>query len=242
MTLGARRHRLLALRQFLRWAVRTARLHTDPTECLRVPRAAQRLPRAILTLAEAERILARPDVSRPLGLRDRAMLELLFSCGLRRMEVIALDLGDLDLHRRLLFVREGKGRRDRVVPVSARACDWLARYLADARPQLLRELGSPALFVGLRRRRIARTQMGNQLRAYLVGAGVCKPGACHIWRHTVATLMHDGGADIRDLQQLLGHADLSTTAIYTRVSVLRLAEVHRRTHPAYANHVLGHCA
>jgi integrase/recombinase XerD len=232
ISLGTVRNRLLALRQFLRWGFRTARLSVDLAQSIRLPRPAIRLPRDVLTLREAEQVLEGPAIASPLGLRDRAMLEVLFSSGLRRAELIGLDVADIDLDGSRVFIREGKGRRDRVVPLSARARGWILRYLDAARPRLLQDAMSSALFINERHRRVSRTQVNHRFRGYLVASGVHKVGSCHIWRHTMATLMHDGGADIRDLQQMLGHADISTTAIYTRVSATRLAEVHRRTHPA----------
>lgn len=225
LSLSSLRQRLIALRQLLRWAARTANLDPNLAGVLRIPKAPAQVPRAILTLDEAERILQCPNIKSADGLRDRAILELLFSSGLRRMELLGADLADLDLSQQQLLIREGKGRRDRVVPVTPRATHWLSLYLSASRPALARESVTAALFITARGDRISRTRLGVRLRSYLVTAGVQKPGACHIWRHTVATLMHDGGADIRDLQQLLGHATLSTTAIYTRVSVARLADV-----------------
>lgn len=232
LSLGALRHRLIALRQFLRWCVHNGRLAADPSAALRLPRAPRRIPRAVLSATEAERVLAMPDIRSLLGLRDRALLELLYSSGLRRAEAIGLDLADVDVAACRVFVREGKGRRDRVVPLGERAQGWMRRYLDQSRPKLLRGRLSAAFFVGSRGGRVTRARLTERLHGYLVKSGVGKPGSCHVWRHTMATLMHDGGADIRDLQQMLGHAELSTTAIYTRVSMARLAEVHRRTHPA----------
>jgi len=231
LTTGTKRNRLVALRRFAEWAIRTERLSVDPTRRVVLPRAPKHLPRAVLSLPEAERVLAQPETGTLLGLRDRAILELLLSTGLRRMELIALDLPDIDFDRQLVLVREGKGSRDRVVPIGARALAWLDRYLSNARPLLTGDGYTHALFLGAHGDRMSRTRLTERLHAYLVAAGVRKSGSCHVWRHTMATLMHDGGADVRDLQVILGHAQLSTTAIYTQVSAARLVKVHRESHP-----------
>jgi integrase/recombinase XerD len=225
-------HRLRSVRLLFQWAARSRLLDHDPSIALELPRLARRLPRGVLSSAEAERALAQPDVANPLGLRDRALMELLYSCGLRRREVIGLDLTDVDERRRVIHVRHGKGGRERYVPVGSRALDWIRRYLEDARPLLVRRNSLTALFISARGGRVQRTQVTGRLRAYLVAAGIDKPGSVHIWRHTMATVMHDGGADIRDLQELLGHSQLTTTQIYTHVSLERLQAVHSRTHPA----------
>lgn len=167
-----------------------------------------------------------------LGLRDRAILELFYASGLRRMQLVGLDLDDLDRHRGVLLIRLGKGRKDRYVPVGRRAIEWIRRYLRAARPQLLGTVVSASLFVGRRGTRLSRVRLNERLCRYVVGARVAKPGSCHIWRHTMATLMHERGADLRDLQVLLGHAQISTTAIYTHISTERLQEVLWRTHPS----------
>jgi integrase/recombinase XerD len=232
LTIVAQRHRLVAVRMFARWAQRAGLIDHDPTALLELPRLPQRLPQSVLTSLEAERVLATPSLETPLGLRDRAVLELLYSSGLRRSELIALDLADLDRTRGVLLIRLGKGRKDRYVPVGRRALDWIGQYLTSSRPALLGARENPALFVGRRGARLSRARMNERLRAYLVQAAIAKPGSCHIWRHTMATLMHERGADLRDLQVLLGHAQISTTAIYTHISTERLQEVHWRTHPA----------
>jgi integrase/recombinase XerD len=223
---------LTALKLLCAWATRTKRLAVNPAADLILPRAPRRLPRAVLSEGEVERVLAVPDVTTPSGLRDRAILELLYSTGLRRRECTVLDLPDVDVARQVVFVREGKGRKDRLVPIGARALAWLARYLTEVRPRLIRGRDASALFVSARGTRITPTRLTDRLHRYVQDAGVGKPGSVHIFRHTMATLMHDGGADIRDLQELLGHAELSTTQLYTHVAIERLRAVHARTHPA----------
>jgi integrase/recombinase XerD len=221
---------LTALRLLFRWAIRTGAMVENPALDLSSPRLPRQLPQAVLSGLEAERVLRQPDVTTPLGVRDRAILEVLYSAALRRMELINLDVRDVDFGRQVILVRQGKGKRDRTVPIGARALMWVERYLREVRgtprsserdPLFLSSWGNPK----------SRTRLTEGLRRYIVAAGVKKPGSCHIWRHTAATLMHDAGADVRDLQEFLGHAQLSTTEIYTRVSLRRLRKVHARTHP-----------
>jgi integrase/recombinase XerD len=205
----------------------------------------KRLPRAVLSVSEMERVLAQPALETALGLRDRAILEVLYSTGIRRMELIGLDGTDLDVERGTLFVREGKGKKDRVVPIGERAIRWTERYLDDVRPHLIeqsarrsvRNRSTNALFLSAHGTKLKPGKLTDRLHEYLRKAGIEKPGSVHIFRHTMATLMHDAGADIRDLQEMLGHAQLSTTEIYTHVSIERLKAVHTRTHPAHVVHV-----
>jgi len=231
---------LTAVRMLLAWATRTKRLVVNPAAELEMPRLPNRLPRAVLSISEAERVLAQPDLTTALGLRDRAILEVLYSTGLRRMELVGLDLQDLDAERGVVLVREGKGKKDRLVPIGERAIRWTERYLDQVRHRLVHAREAPrdgrALFISARGTRIRPTRLTERLHRYLAASGIEKPGSCHVWRHTAATLMHDGGADIRDVQEMLGHAQLSTTQIYTRVSIERLKAVHAKTHPAHLVH------
>lgn len=229
-------NRLSAVRSLFAWAVRTKRLTANPASELLRPRVPKHLPRAVFTQSEVERVLSEPNVRTQLGLRDRALMEVLYSTGIRRMEVVGLDLRDVDAERGVLSVRDGKGRKDRVVPIGARALRWIDEYLRRVRPALVSRRGDDcgALFVNARGARVRPTRLTERLRRYITHAGVAKPGSVHIFRHTAATLMHERGADIRDLQEILGHAELSTTAIYTHVSIPRLKAVHARTHPARA--------
>jgi integrase/recombinase XerD len=230
-------NKLTSVRMLLAWATRTHRLTVNPAAELELPRLPKRLPRAVLSISEMERVLAQPDLRTALGLRDRAILEVLYSTGIRRMELVGLDCTDLDAERGALLVREGKGKKDRLVPIGERAIQWTHQYLDRVRTRLLlRSSTAPerhALFLSARGRRIRATKLTDRLHQYLVQAGITKPGSVHIFRHTMATLMHDAGADIRDLQEMLGHAQLSTTEIYTHVSIERLKAVHTRTHPAH---------
>ena len=240
-------HKLTAVRMLLAWAARSKRITVNPAANLEMPTLPKRLPRAVLSVSEVERVLAQPDLSTALGLRDRAIVEVLYSTGIRRMELVGLDCTDLDAERGTLFVREGKGKKDRLVPIGERAVRWTLRYCDHVRPTLIeraarrstRHRNTHALFLSARGMRLRATKLTDRLHQYLARAGIEKPGSVHIFRHTMATLMHDAGADIRDLQEILGHAQLSTTAIYTHVSIERLKAVHTRTHPAHVGHATG---
>ena len=232
LSLSSQSHRLTSLRRWFAWLVRERVLTQDPARDLQLPRDERRLPRHPLSVTEVEAVLAQADLTTPHGLRNRAILELLYSTGLRRDEALALEFTDLDRERRTLLVRRGKGLKDRFVPIGERALAWLDKYLAEARPQLVRRQETPLLFVSKNGHRLHANQLSKIVRDYLRAAGIAKPGACHLFRHTTATLMLEAGADVRYIQALLGHTRLSTTQIYTHVSIAKLREVHERTHPA----------
>jgi integrase/recombinase XerD len=219
------------IRDFLSHLVRARRMLHNPALALELPRAPDPLPRAALSAAEAERMLAVPDTATPAGLRDRALLETLYSTAVRRAELAALELGDVDLAGGTVLVREGKGRRDRVVPVGERATLWLGRWLADARPALARPWTGGALFLTSRGLPLGAQSVGRIAAAARRAAGIRKPGGAHMLRHTAATLMLANGADVRSVQEILGHASLGSTQRYTRVAVRELRAVHARTHP-----------
>lgn len=223
--------RMVAVRGFFRWATMESHILYNPASELYLPKRPHRLPKAVLSVAEVEAVLAAPEVGTVRGLRDRALLEVLYSTGLRRMEVIGLEVFDVDLGQGLVRVEQGKGSRDRVAPVGERACAWVSRYLADGRPELVVDPSERALFVADGGRAFHPQYLSRLVRRYVEAAGIEKSGSCHLFRHTAATLMLENGADIRFIQQLLGHAEISTTQIYTQVSIKALQEVHARTHP-----------
>lgn len=225
------RSRLGAVQRFFAWLCRENHLAANPAADLELPRKpAKILPKA-LGPDELAELFSLPDTGDVLGLRDRTMLETLYSCALRRSELTRLDLEDIDLSRRVLTVRKGKGGKSRVVPLGERAVYWLTRYLERSRPRLEVELSERALFISGYGDRLNPNYLGNWVKRMLGKAGIDKPGSCHLLRHSCATHMHDNGADIRFIQQLLGHARLDTTQIYTEVSITALQEVHARTHP-----------
>lgn len=220
------------LQAFFKWLARENYILYNPASDLTLPRIGRRLPHAILTAAEAEKVLGQPRVKTAIGIRDRAMLETLYSTGVRRQELIDLELHDLDKARGVVLVREGKGRKDRMIPVGARALAWIDKYVEDVRPDFVSGADDGSLFLSVTGQAFKPNRVAEIARGYIVRAGIGKKGACHIFRHTMATLMLENGADIRFIQAILGHTDLSTTEIYTQVSIKQLKAVHDATHPA----------
>ena len=176
-------------------------------------------------------MLQQPDIGQAAGLRDRAILETFYSTGMRRMELANLKLYDPDAERGTVIIRQGKGRKDRVIPIGERALAWIAKYLADARPRLLTGSDDGTLFLNDLGQPYERRQLTNLVRRYLLASGIGKVGGCHLFRHTVATLMLENGADIRVIQQMLGHVKITTTEIYAQVSINLLKQVYAATHP-----------
>ena len=222
---------LIPIRLFFSWCVRQRHLTANPASEMVMPRQDHKLPSATLSHEEAEQVLALPDVGTVLGLRDRTVMELLYATAMRRGELVGLDLPDIDLPRQWLTLRHTKTRWDRVVPMGERATQWLIRYLADSRPQLLVGEDPGAVFLAANGERLGATWLTGQVHRYIDASGVGKTGSCHLFRHTAATLMVEHGADIRYVQELLGHRNLSSTHLYTRVAPQRLAAIHAATHP-----------
>lgn len=232
LNIASQHSRLLHVRSFLGWLVDQEVLASSPAERIEPPKLERKLPRHILTADEAEAILAVPDVKSARGIRDRAILEVLYSTGIRRRELVGLCLWDIDHERETLMVRRGKGYRDRMVPIGERALAWIAKYLEEARPALAAEPDDGALFLGRDGRPFTPDGLGNLVGTYVRAAGIEKTGSCHLFRHTVATLMLENGADVRFIQQMLGHENLTSTQLYTHVSIGQLQRVHSATHPA----------
>jgi len=223
--------KLMAVVRYCRWLIRERLLAVDPSAELEMPRRQLRLPKAVLTLDEMERILALPDVSTPLGLRNRAILETLYSTAMRRSELRKLHLDDLQLNRGVIFIRQGKGAKDRFVPVGERATAWITKYLRESRPQLETPASGRVVFLSANGDQIAPAYLTELVATIMKLAGIEKTGSCHLLRHTAATLMLEGGADIRFIQQMLGHADISTTQIYTHVNREHLKKIYDKHHP-----------
>ncbi len=219
--------RVAALRGFYRFLLREHRVSSDPTEDVSSPRRGAALPR-VLSQEEVTRLLVQPQPRTPEGLRDRAMLELLYSSGLRVSELVGLDVAHVDLESELVRV-VGKGDKERVVPVGSYAVRALRDYLTLARPQLSPR--SPALFVGRSGRRLTRQWVWVSLRRYARAAGIQRPVTPHVLRHSFATHLLEGGADLRSVQELLGHARINTTQVYTHVARPHLQQVFDRAHP-----------
>ena len=231
LTIGMQYQYLAPLKTWFRWLSREHHIPANPAADLDLPRQPKRLPRSVPSVQEVEAILAEAEPGTAQGLRDRALLETLYATGLRRMELAGAAVYDVNLGRGILWVRHGKGERERVVPLGERARAWLDKYLIEARPQLL-AADTAALFVTDYGEPAHADFISAKVKRYMAFAGVEKVGAAHLLRHACATHMLEGGADIRFIQEMLGHANLETTEIYTHVSIDKLIAVHRATHPS----------
>lgn len=231
LAVGTQIGRLAAVRGLFKWLCREAWLDADPAAHLEMPKEVHRLPADTLSESEVAAILAVPSIADPLGVRDRAMLELLYSTGIRRAELVRLQLRDLHRERRTLHVT-GKGNKERIVPVGERALAWIESYLGSVRPLLAIHAEEQALFITGYGRGFSANSLGNLIKQHIEKAHPGRAGNCHLLRHACATHMLEHGADVRIIQQLLGHSKLETTQVYTEVSIKLLQDVHARTHPA----------
>lgn len=217
------------LRNFYRFCVSEGVIAEDPVQTIEAPKVRRSLPH-FLTIKEVERLLAQPDASTPIGLRDKAMIELLYSTGLRVSELCGLRVSDIQMNSGCLHCI-GKGNKERVVPVGRRALEVVQQYLNESRPKLLREGTTPFLFLHQRGGKISRIQVWTALRTYGDLAGLREPLSPHMLRHSFATHLLDGGADLRSVQMMLGHSDITTTQIYTHVVEERLKQIYKAHHP-----------
>jgi integrase/recombinase XerD len=223
-------HRKTAcLRSFYRHVRREGLLDTDPTATLSPPRRSRKLPH-VLTRGEIDRLLSQPRGTEPAALRDRALLELMYACGLRASEAIGLELTDVDLEERVLRAR-GKGSKERVVPIGQAAVQALRTYLQRGRPGLVKGAPEAHVFVNFRGGALTRQGLYKIVRRHAVTAGLADRISPHTLRHTFATHLLAGGCDLRSVQEMLGHADVSTTQLYTHLSSQRLKDVYFRAHP-----------
>ncbi|HET8871291.1 MAG TPA: site-specific tyrosine recombinase XerD [Aquabacterium sp.] len=221
--------RLSVFRRFYRWAVRENLVTSDPTVRMDAPRQRLRLPHT-LTEAQVEALLDAPDVHEPIGLRDRAMLELMYASGLRVSELVQLKSVYVSLTDGVLRIT-GKGSKERLVPFGAQASEWLERYTHYARGDILDGQQSDALFVTARGGPMTRQMFWKLIKKYALKAGITQPLSPHTLRHAFATHLLNHGADLRVVQMLLGHSDISTTQVYTHVARERLRQLHERHHP-----------
>lgn len=220
---------LSSLRRFFRHEVREGRLAEDPTALVDAPRVGRPLP-GTLAEWEVEALLDAPDTADPIGLRDRAMLEVLYATGLRVSELVGLTLAQVSIRRGVVQVM-GKGRKERLVPLGDVSTDWLEAWLADGRAALMGARTAPAVFVTARGAGMTRQAFWYRIKHYGRIAGLASTLSPHTLRHSFATHLLNHGADLRAVQMLLGHSDLSTTQIYTHVARARLRDLHERHHP-----------
>ena len=234
LSLGTQRRRITVVRTFFRFLVRQGVIEANPAADLDMPQIEIKLTQKGVSLEEIEQVLHQPVVHTPSGLRDRTMMEVLFATGIRRAELHALTLFDVDNSKRTLFVARGKGRRQRIVPISERALSFISDYTETARPDLLSKSGDDtgALWISEWGTVLSLDRIGAVVEGHVKAAKVSRTGGCHVFRHTFATLLLEGWADIRQIQVMLGHANMQTTALYTYVSIDQLVEVYERSHPA----------
>jgi len=231
LTVAGNHHRMTPIRTFFRWLMKNHLLLSNPAADIELPRADKHLPRQILSPEEAETILQKPDLSKPMGIRDRAILETFYATGIRRTELNNLKIHDVNMNRGAVAIRDGKGRKDRMIPIGDRALAWINKYLLEVRPAMALEPDDGTLFLRLSGIPMGPNRLSDIVTAYVKLGGV-KEGSCHLFRHTMATHMLEGGADIRYIQHMLGHSNLETTEVYTRVSMGKLKEVYDLAHPA----------
>ncbi|MET3139515.1 integrase/recombinase XerD [Undibacterium sp. GrIS 1.2] len=227
-TQATRLHPIVA---FFKWLARDNHILHNPASDLVLPKPPRQLPKHLMSVAEIETILNQADIATPSGIRNRAILETLYSSGVRRAELMHLSLYDIDTERGTLMVRLGKGRKDRLIPIGARACAWVTRYVQEVRPQFAPAQEQQHLFITDYGEAFEKNRLSDMVKLHMKYAGL-NSGGCHVFRHAMATHMLENGADIRYIQAILGHAELSTTQIYTHVAIGKLKAVHALTHPA----------
>jgi len=232
LTFASQHGELVPLKAYFKWLVRERRILYNPASDMVMPRLPKRLPHHVLTIEEIEHILNQADVTTLSGIRDRAMMEVLYSSGIRRIELKRLHMVEVDTRRGSLLVKGGKGDKDRFVPLGERACAWVDKYLNEVRPELIAMRDDGTLFLADYGEPFHPDTLGDCIKRYIEQAGIKVQGSCHLFRHACATHMLENGADIRFIQALLGHAKLTTTEVYTQVSILKLKEIHAATHPA----------
>ena len=220
---------LSSIRRFYRYLVRQGAVQKDPSAQIEFPKLGRPLPET-LTEEEVERILAAPDVKKAQGVRDRAMLEVLYACGLRVSELVGLSLSQVNLNHGVIRVI-GKGNKERLVPFGEQANEWISKFVNDARSELLKSKQCDALFITNRGASMTRQAFWHLIKKHAKRVGVTKHLSPHTLRHAFATHLLNHGADLRVVQMLLGHSDLSTTQIYTHVAQARLQELHKKHHP-----------
>ncbi|HED52304.1 MAG TPA: site-specific tyrosine recombinase XerC [Gammaproteobacteria bacterium] len=232
LSLATQCQRLAPIKAFFQWLTKENHILYNPASELELPRQPKKLPQHILSVEEVEQVLDQASLHGERGIRDRAIIETLYSTGIRRTEAVNLKLYDIDLNHGTLMVRQGKGGKDRLVPLGERACAWLTKYIDEVRSTFVMEPDDGTLFLTEYGQPMIKNRLSDTVKKHIDAAGIMKPGACHLFRHAMATHMLENGADIRFIQMMLGHSTLSTTEIYTQVSIKKLKAIHAATHPA----------
>ncbi|MBU3915892.1 tyrosine-type recombinase/integrase, partial [bacterium] len=225
------RKNLLEIRRFFNWCEKTHRIFDNPVKGWRFGKPNPHPLADVLTEKEMEKILSFPDPTTKVGLRNRVMLEILYSTGIRRQELHGLDLSDVDFQTGILNIRHGKGGKQRLVPIGDRALEWIKQYLIHIRPRLEHE-PNQALFISTHKKRLKNAVIRDVITKAKKKHKIKKWGNTHLIRHTMATLMLKNGADIRIIQEILGHSRIDTTMMYTRLDISYLKKIHQTHHPA----------
>jgi len=236
LTFGSQKVMLSPIKTFFKWLTRENHILYNPASEMELPKKARHLPRSILHIHEIETILRQPDIDTDDGIRDRAMMEVLYATGIRRSELANLKIYDIDAKRQTLMVCEGKNGKDRVLPIGERALNWIEKYQWDVRPRYVTGQDEGYLFLNHEGKKFKRGTLGSYIKRYIRQAGITASGSCHLFRHAMATHMLENGADIRFIQAMLGHNDLNTTQVYTQVSIEKLKQIHDATHPMMQSH------
>lgn len=226
------RERLYEIKFMFHYFAKNRHIPFNPAGEIELPMLEKSLPRAVLNAEEVEKVMEQPDIKTPLGIRARAILETFYSTGMRREELVRITKFDLDIEGGTLFIRQGKGKKDRLIPIGERALKWIKKYMEEVRILHVKKEDPGHIFLTVKGSPMSAGQVSITVRKYVIQAGIEKKGSCHMFRHTMATLMLEGGAEIRYVQQMLGHEAITSTQIYTQISIKKLQEVHKQTHPA----------
>ncbi len=232
MTVATQKHWLGVVKKLFSYLTREGYVLYNPASDLELPRDEFRLPKAVLSHSEVEAVMNVPDLETSLGLRDRAIVEVLYSTGIRREELCNLNKADIDFDRGVVRVVQGKGRKDRYAPIGQRALLWIEKWLVEARTAFCPSINELALFIGTTGQRMTPNRLSAKIHALIQKADLGKKGSCHLFRHAFATQLLENGCDIRLIQSMMGHASIESTEIYTHVSITEMKKAHQRCHPA----------
>jgi integrase/recombinase XerD len=223
---------LLCIKTFIQKMYNRGLLPGNKIDCIELPKVGRPLPDAVFSADEVERILDETLLYGFKGVRDRAIMEVFFATGIRRVELRHLDIEDIDFEQKQVRIRKGKGKRQYILPISPRGIDWITLYISKIRPKFANLRSGSSLFLDNYGQRYRANKLSEMAARYVRLAGFKRSAACHLFRHSTATIMLDNGADLRHVQEMLGHANISSTQIYTFVSRSKLTEVYNRTHPS----------